>query len=55
MAGFRPSRALSSLRFRLPLLLMLYCAAGAVLLYIVADRVQTVSYTHLTLPTIYSV
>jgi hypothetical protein len=40
MAGFRPGRALSSLRFRLPLLLMLYCAAVAVILYIVADRVQ---------------
>ena len=40
MAGFRPSRDLSSLRFRLPLLLMLYCSAVAVVLYIVADRVQ---------------
>ena len=40
MAGFRPSRDLSSLRFRLPLLLMLYCSAVAIVLYIVADRVQ---------------
>ena len=40
MAGFRPSRDLSSLRFRLPLLLMLYCSAVASVLYIVADRVQ---------------
>jgi len=40
MAGFRPSRDLSSLRFRLPLLLMLYCSAVAFVLYIVADRVQ---------------
>jgi len=40
MAGFRPSRAVSSLRFRLPLLLMLYCLGVALVLYIVADRVQ---------------
>ena len=40
MAGFRPSRDLSSLRFRLPLLLMLYCSAVAIVLYVVADRVQ---------------
>ena len=40
MAPFRPSRDLSSLRFRLPLFLMLYCSAVALVLYIVADRVQ---------------
>src|SRR5262245_56784848 len=40
MAVFRPSRDLSSLRFRLPVLLMLYASAVAVLLYIVANRVQ---------------
>jgi signal transduction histidine kinase/PAS domain-containing protein len=40
MVGFRPSRDLSSLRFRLPLLLMVYGLGVAVVLYIVADRVQ---------------
>ena len=40
MAPFRPSRDLSSLRFRLPLFLMLYCSAVALVLYVVADRVQ---------------
>jgi signal transduction histidine kinase/PAS domain-containing protein/ActR/RegA family two-component response regulator len=40
MALFRPSRDLSSLRFRLPVLLMLYCSAVALVLYVVADRVQ---------------
>ena len=37
---FRPSRDFSSLRFRLPLFLMLYCSAVALVLYVVADRVQ---------------
>ena len=40
MAVFRPSRDFSTLRFRLPALLMLYCSAVAIVLYIVADRVQ---------------
>jgi PAS domain S-box-containing protein len=40
MALFRPSRDLNSLRFRLPVLLMLYGTAVALVLYIVADRVQ---------------
>jgi len=40
MAVFRPSRDFSSLRFRLPVLLMLYASAVAVVLYIVANRVQ---------------
>jgi PAS domain S-box-containing protein len=40
MSLFRPSRDLSSLRFRLPVLLMLYCSAVALVLYIIADRVQ---------------
>src|SRR5262245_30316506 len=40
MALFRPSRDLSSLRFRLPVLLMVYCAAFALVLYVIADRVQ---------------
>jgi PAS domain S-box-containing protein len=40
MALFRPSRDFSSLRFRLPLLLMLYGSVVAVALYVVADRVQ---------------
>ena len=40
MAPFRPSRDLTSLRFRLPLFLMLYCSAVAFVLYVVADRVQ---------------
>src|SRR5262245_51600157 len=40
MAFFRPSRDLRSLRFRLPLFLMLYSSAVAVVLYLIADRVQ---------------
>jgi PAS domain S-box-containing protein len=40
MSLFRPSRDLSSLRFRLPVLLMLYGSAVAVVLYLVAHRVQ---------------
>jgi len=40
MALFRASRDLSSLRFRLPVLLMLYGSAVALVLYLVADRVQ---------------
>jgi PAS domain S-box-containing protein len=40
MGVFRPSRDLSSLRFRLPLLLMLYCSAVALVLYVVAERAQ---------------
>ena len=40
MAPFRPSRDLSSLRFRLPLFLMLYCSAVALVLYVVASQVQ---------------
>ena len=40
MAVFRPSRDLSSLRFKLPMLLMLYASAVAVMLYIAANRVQ---------------
>jgi PAS domain S-box-containing protein len=40
MAPFRPSRDLSSLRFKLPLLLLLYCSALALVLYVVADQVQ---------------
>src|SRR5262245_7649993 len=40
MAPFRPSRDLKALRFRLPLFLMLYCSAVALVLYVVADRVQ---------------
>jgi PAS domain S-box-containing protein len=40
MAVFRPSRDLSSLRFRLPLLLMLYGSAVAIVLYMIANRVQ---------------
>ena len=40
MAGYRLNRALSSLRFTLPLLLMLYCVGVAIVLYVVVDRVQ---------------
>jgi len=40
MALFRPSRDLNSLRFRLPMLLMFYASAVALMLYIVANRVQ---------------
>jgi PAS domain S-box-containing protein len=40
MSLFRPSRDLSSLRFRLPVLLMLYGSAVAIVLYVVANRVQ---------------
>jgi PAS domain S-box-containing protein len=40
MAKFRPDRDLGSLRFQLPLLLMLYCAAVGLVLYFVADEVQ---------------
>jgi signal transduction histidine kinase/PAS domain-containing protein/ActR/RegA family two-component response regulator len=40
MAVFRPSRDLSSLRFRLPMLLMVYCSVVALVLYVVAERVQ---------------
>jgi PAS domain S-box-containing protein len=40
MIAFRPSRDLSSLRFRLPVLLMLYCSAVAVVLYVIANRAQ---------------
>ena len=37
MSLFRPSRDLSSLRFRLPVLLMLYGSAVAIVLYVVAN------------------
>ena len=40
MAVFRPSRDFSSLRFRVPVLLMIYGSAVALVLYVVADRVQ---------------
>jgi PAS domain S-box-containing protein len=40
MAAFRPSRDLRSLRFRLPLFLMLYCSAVALVLYVIAAGVE---------------
>ena len=44
MAPFRPSRDLRALRFRLPLFLMLYCSAVALVLYVVADRAQVARF-----------